>query len=552
MDLFSGLTVFTGETGSGKSLLIDALGLLAGTRATPSLVRSSTDRATVEALFEISPDLAVVRRLSELGLDSDNPGDDVILRREVQLSGRGRAAINGHLVPGSQLADISAHLFELSSQHEHHALLDASAQREFFDGFAQLAPLRQTVAREYHSLRAALSQSDALATSDRDREQRRDFLRFQVEELEALALEPGESARLETERQRLAHTEQLLERGSAAQAALSDGADGESSALDLLGIALNAADEMAEHDATLKPLLESLHEAQSRLADASFELGRYLGRLEADPAHLADINDRLDAIRKALRKHGPTEAHAQEQLLAMKAELETLENWDSSRAAAEEQVRARKAALLAAALELRRAREKAKAKFLRPLVSLLKDFAMPKVRVELLLQPLTSGVPVDASGVLCGPAGLDDVELLFSANEGEPLQPLRKVASGGELSRVMLALRTLEAQNGQVPLLIFDEVDAGISGTAARRVAERLAALGERCQVLCVTHNPSIAAAANHHFIVEKKQVAGRTVSTVTMAEGLRRQSELARLLDGGKQSEKGMALAGELLEAAG
>ncbi|MCC6548292.1 DNA repair protein RecN [Candidatus Sumerlaeota bacterium] len=545
-----GLIVLTGESGAGKSLLIEALSLLNGERTAPSIVRSGADRTTVEALFEISPDCNAARRLTGLGLSPDGPADDeVILRRDVQVSGRGRASINGHLVPSSHLASLSCDLFELSGQHEQQSLLSTTAQRDFFDAFARLMPQRNKVSDLHHQCRAAQDALEELNAQERNREQRRDYLRFQVDELESMALRPGEQEELASECGRLANVDLLMRLGMAAHGALGDAPAGELCATDLVGAALKQCEQMAEHDGRLAEIVDALREAQSRLSDAGFELGRYLSTLDADPARLEEVQERLATLRRGLRKHGPTAEEALQRLAGMKSELETLENFEGARAAAEHALQVAREKLGVAAAELREARLRAKNRFLKPFLNLLRDFSMPKVRVDISMAPVTSGVAMDATGTLCGPAGAEEMEVLFSANEGEALHPLRKVASGGELSRVMLALRTLEAEQGGTPLLVFDEVDAGLSGAAARRVAERLSALGERCQILCVTHNPMIAAAANQHLIVEKKERDGRTTSTVCVAEGIRRQAELARLLDGGKQSAKGLALAAEMLE---
>ncbi|MEO8376920.1 MAG: hypothetical protein ABI579_04550, partial [Candidatus Sumerlaeota bacterium] len=489
------------------------------------------------------------RRLTGLGLNPDGPADEVILRRDVQVSGRGRASINGHLVPSTHLASLSCDLFELSGQHEQQSLLGASAQRDFFDDFARLTPQRDHIKALFDQCRAAEQKLADLNAHERDREQRRDYLRFQVDELEGINLQSGEQEELEAECKRLSHVELLVRLGAAAQAALSDAPSGESCANDLVSGALKHCEQMSEHDAILAGIVDAMREAQSRLSDASYELGRYLSSLEADPARLEEVQERIAALKRALRKHGPTAEDALHHLTEMKTELETLDNFDSARADAEQQLGRSRRDLKAVAIGLGEARQRAKHKFLKPFVSLLKDFSMPKVRAEISTAQVTSGVVVDDAGMICGTAGAEEVEVLFSANEGEALQPLRRVASGGELSRVMLALRTMEAEQGRIPLLVFDEIDAGLSGAAARRVAERLSALGERCQILCVTHNPMIAAAANQHLIVEKKERDGRTTSTVFVAEGIRRQAELARLLDGGKQSAKGLALAAEMLE---
>lgn len=552
MEFSAGMSVLTGETGAGKSLLLDALGLLAGARATPSLVRNGADRGVVEALFEVpATGGALTALLTEWGLESEEPGE-VILRRELAANGRSRATINGRMVPLSQLAEVAAHLLEINGQHDQQQLLDPARQRDLYDDFAGLSAHRQRVLRAWEELTAAERELEALEGDARDRAQRADFLRYQVEELEGLGMQAGEHERLEAEVRRLASTEELTALGGQVTAALSEGADGESCVLDLLGRAAGALRTMVGRDESLRGALESLEEAQARLTDAAYELSRYIGRLEADPGQLDELQARCEALKRALRKHGPTEEEAIARLEAMRAELATLDNWDAAREDAEKQVAAARHALSAAAAELSAARAKAAPRFLKPLVALLRDFAMPKVRVEVRFAPVSGGRALDDAGTLCSATGAEDVELWFCANEGEELQPLRRVASGGELSRVMLALRTMEAEKSAVPMLVFDEVDAGISGAAARSVADRLAALGERCQILCVTHSAAVAAAAGTHFVVTKREKSGRTTSSIDRVEGLRRQEELARLLDSGRGSARSLALAAEMLEQAG
>lgn len=548
LDLGPGLTVLTGETGAGKSLVLDAIGLLGGGRAAPALLRAGADRAVIEALFDVPLESRAARRLAELGLETEE--GEAILRRELLASGRHRASINGRLVPQAQLGEMAALLIDLGTQNEQQRLLQASAQRDFFDSFAGLAAQRAAVAERYRALREAAERLEALRGDDRERAQRQDFVRFQVEELDALGAQPGELEDLEAECSRLDHVEELRTQAAGALAALSEPADDATTpALDLVGVALSAVEEMAAHDPTLARVREALVEAQDRLAEAVQDISRYADGLETDPERLNEINERISALRSALKKYGPTEQDMAERLTALRAELETLVNWDSELASAEKLVYTARQALLEAGKELARAREKAKGRFTRSLATILRDFSMPKVQLDVSFRPVSSGICIDDEGTLCGLAGLHEVEVLFSANEGEALQPLRKIASGGELSRMMLAIRTLAAAGADTPLLVFDEVDAGISGTAARCVAQRLAALGERSQILAVTHNPSVASAANCHLIVEKREDKGRTNSVVYQAEGIKRQSELARLLDGGRNSAKGMALAAELLE---
>lgn len=550
LDFSPGMTVLTGETGAGKSIVLDAMALLAGSRSTPSLVRSGADRAAAEAVFEVEAGGRVALLLTNLGLEPEVAGE-VLLRREVLASGRSRASINGRLVPVSQLAEVASLLLEIGGQHEQQALLEAATQRDFFDEFAKLLPLRGKVSTAYHRVQEAHAALDGLAREDRERAQRRDFLQFQVEELENLGLTVCEQAELEADRSRLSHLEEIGQQGELATILLTEGSQEEGCALDLLGKAVSSVETMAEHDPAVRPILEALIDIQSRLGDAGYDLKRYVSGLEADPGRLEEVSDRLDAIKKALRKHGPTEEDAIRNLGSMREELDGLENYEERREQARAALKAATAELDRLARDLSNGRERARNAFVRPLEALLKDFAMPGVRLDVVFRPATGGVPL-AGDRFCGPTGAEEVEFLFCANAGETMQPLRRVASGGELSRIMLALRTLSAERGEVPLLIFDEVDAGISGVAARRVAERLGALGERHQILCVTHSPSVAAAAQNHFLVEKHHRDGRTVTEVLPLEAQDRLEELARLLDGGQISGSGLALAAELLKAAG
>jgi len=552
LDFGSGLTVLTGETGAGKSILLDALTLLTGVRGSPSVVRSGKDRATVEAIFDCPENRRVEDWLAERGVEPDEPGE-VLLRREVQASGRSRAWINGRLVPLSQMADLAGLLLVLHGQHEQQSLLEAGVQRDLFDEFAGLGEKRDEVTLAYRGFVETQADLDALQGEARDREQRIDFLRFQVEELEGLGLKPGEIEELEAEAQCLGHVEELAEKGAASRVLLCEGTPDQPSAADLLGSAFSLVGAMAEHDSRLQSLVESLGEAVARLDDAGRELSSYVESLEGNPERLGDVQERIDTIRRALRKHGPTEEEALDRMRELKKELDTLENLETACAEAKERVLEKRTGLARSAADLSAARTRAKKGFLRPFIALLKDFGMTDARADVLFRPLTRGVELSGQdpGLLCGPEGREEVELLFSANKGEALNPLRKVASGGELSRIMLALRSLSARRGDVPLLVFDEIDAGISGTAVRRVAERLAALGGRHQVVYVTHQPALASVADTHWQVDKEVKSGRTRTLVRRVEGRERQEEIARLLGDGTASRTSLALAAEMLQIA-
>lgn len=546
LELGEGLTVLSGETGAGKSLVLDALGLLAGMRGSPSLVRSGAKRAAVEALFEVPPGAPIGGFLEENGLEGE--AGEVILRREILASGRGRASVNGRLVPVAMLERVAAHLFEIGSQHEQFALLKGECQQELFDGFRGLQPL---VERFREALQRALKARGRLEDrrgADAGRRQRRDFLAFQMEEIEAAAPTPGELEKIGAEISRLSHVETLLEEGAEAGTLIFGDEAGQAGARDLLGRALQNVRRMVAHDGGMEPIGELLDQASDLVAEAGFRLNAYLERLERDPSRLEAAREREDLLRRLLRKHGATEEELLGRLEEMRAEFEELEGWeaDEGRLAREAAEASREA--LARAGDLSAARRKAVAGFVRPLTAMLKDFALPKVRIGVEMTPPSSGFEAEA-GVFLDSRGAEHLEILFSANEGEALQPLRRIGSGGELSRVMLALRALAGEASRIPLFVFDEVDAGISGQAARHVGARLAALGRNAQVIAVSHNPSVASHGDHHFLVEKRQDGGRTISEVLALDGRARREELARLLDGGKISAKGLALAEELLE---
>lgn len=541
-----GLTVLTGETGAGKSLILDALGLLAGMRASPSLVRSGAKRATVEAVFEIAAESNLTALLEECGLESEEPGE-VILRREVLASGRGRASVNGRLVPLTLLERVSRHLLEIGNQHEQIALLQRDAQQEVFDTFANLIPLRRKFAAAWSETSDLRQELERRKGNDREREQRRDFLAYQVEELEAAALRSGELEELDIEAKRLGNVEVLAGLAGEADGNLNGDDSGGLGARDLLSRAIRAVEQMTNHDPSLEAVLTQLEQGADCLSEATFTLNGYAGKLEIDPQRLMEVEERITSIRSLLRKHGPSVEDALERLEEMRRELEELNQWDDD--GAELTARLARAEEEAARLarDLTAARKKAVPRFVRPLVAILRDFSLPKVRIAVEMNPPSGGVDL-GGGVKCDSRGAETVEILFSANDGEAPQPLRRIGSGGELSRVMLALRTLAGEASRVPLMVFDEVDAGISGQAARHVAERLAALSRQVQILAVTHNPTVASHADQQLLVEKSMEGGRTSTRIHPLDHQQRQEELARLLDGGKLSVRSLALAEELL----
>jgi DNA repair protein RecN (Recombination protein N) len=441
-------------------------------------------------------------------------------------------------------------LLDVGAQHEQIALLDPARQGELFDDFAQVAPQKRAVEHAFSEVRRLEHEIAAGNRADSEREQRRDFLRFRIQELESASLQPGEKEKLEAELQRLSHHERLVEFLSASLQALSENPDGGAVATDLIARAMGSVESSSRLDPSLAPLIDQLAQAHSLISEAAYEIGRYLNKADVDPGRVDEVIARLELLKKVLRRHGPTEQEALSALGLMQEELHRLEDWEAMRDGLAKEHATALQRLQAAAGELRNARLQQAPGFQRPLVAILKDFAMPKVRFEVAFTPCTEGVAL-GEGSHCRATGTEEVEFLFSANEGEPLLPLRRTASGGELSRLLLALRTITAQPEASPLMVFDEVDAGVSGAAARAVAQRLAALGSRTQILCVTHNASVAAAAQNHVLVEKETIEGRTLSRARLLAMESRRSELARLLEGGVQSGLGLALADQLLSGA-
>ncbi len=544
LELEHGLTVLTGESGAGKSLLLDALLLLLGDRASPAAVRTGEDRATVEALFETSHGGPLSELLAGHGIEAGTEGD-LILRREVLASGRSRAWVNGCLVPAGLLAQIASHLVEISSQHEQHTLLKPSVQRDFYDDWAGNGRLRREVELEWEACRGLEAALEEARASAGESDARTEFLRFQVEELENLDLKEGELATMEEEIRRLGSVEEIRRGLSGAAEAL---AGGETDVAGTISAAQKALSGAARYDPRLDPLAADLADLQERLGEVTFEVTRAADGLEADPERLDALNGRCADIRRVLKKHRLDEASALARLAELRSELDGIENGEARIEQLEAAWTEARERLAARARALRQSRENKREKLLRPLRSLLAEFAMPSVRLELRLIPLGAGVPL-ADGGFAGPAGSEEVHLYFSANKGEALRPLRHVASGGELSRVLLALKTLDAERRDPRLLVFDEIDSGVSGAATGRIAERLAQLGASSQVLCVTHQPAIAAAAHHHLRVRKEEAAGRTTSRLEVLDGIARQGEIARLLNGGAASARSLDLAAELLE---
>jgi DNA repair protein RecN (Recombination protein N) len=547
LEFAPGLNVLTGETGAGKSIVLGALTLLAGGRAAARAVRDGAEQAVVEAVFRTDALPELERELAERGLTGDE--HELIVRRALAKSGRSRAWVAGQQTPIAALGELFAGRIEISSQHDSQSLLHSSRHAELLDRWAGLDATRARVASEVARQREIAAELAQLRAATRDREQRRDFLVFQVREIDEAKLAPGELESLLALRSRLAHVDRIGREGGAALARLA-GDPGDALAAgagDQVAEAARALTALAALDPELAPLAERLDGALAEVRDLAADLERRLDGLEADPDRLAQVEERLHQIESLRRKYGATVEDVLAHRDAAAGELEALEGADSREAELDAERRAGRARLEAVAVELTRGRTRAAAELARAVVPMLRELAMPEARFEVALPPTPA-----PEGLPCGPGGAEAPEFLLSANKGERLLPLREVASGGELSRAFLALKQALREQAAGMVLVFDEVDAGVGGEAAERVGRRLAELAEHHQVLCITHLPQIAAYAHRHFRVAKQAGARRTGVAITPVTGDERVAEIARMASGDRAGDAAREYARELIATRG
>jgi DNA repair protein RecN (Recombination protein N) len=539
-----GLNVVTGETGAGKSLLVQAISLLVGERAESDVVREGASAAVVEGEFRLTGELAtrVSELLSSWSLEFD--GECVIVRREVNASGRSRASVNQSPVTQSALKRLGEILADLHGQHEHQSLLKPDAGIELLDRLAGLAAERAAHAERLAAYREAAGEHERLEQSLASYAERRDYLMQAVQELDDAALEPGEDDALRIEAARLQHADRLGQVGAQALERL---AEGENAASDSIAAAARACEQAAALDPSLAGAQSVLEEAYIAATEAARQLSAYAASLEGDPRALEGIEARRDLISRLTRKY----RRGIGELIAWRIELaaELAEGEDSEgahRRSRERLDRAAEACRLAAE-ELSRRRRAAAPQWSDRVSRDLKPLGLPAARLEFSVEAAAG-----ESSSRTGLASADEVSIQFTANPGEALRPLQKIASGGELSRVMLALKTALEVQDRVDVLLFDEVDSGIGGTVARAVGERLRRLARHRQVLCITHLPMIAALASHHIGVAKTGASGRTVAGFQVMRGEARVAELARMLAGDRASNTTLRQARELLDASG
>jgi len=537
LDFSSGFTVLTGETGAGKSILLDALSLVLGERADSSQIREGCNRAEISALFQIDAEQVkhFSQWLDEQGFPAEDDGQSLLLKRTIEANGRSRAFINGSIATLAQLREAGDQLVDIHGQHAHQLLLKGGAQRELLDRHAGLLSLAVEVGQIFKSLQDSRRRLQQAENAGQDIERERGRLEWQLEELTQLSPQDGEWASIQSEHSRLANGAKIIGGCQEAIEVLSDADNSIESSLSKVCSTINI---LAEHDAALSPITEALDSAQIQLDEAIHSLNRYLQKVDLDPARLAEVEERMQALHNAARKYR-TEVNDLPKLL-----LETSERLDALTAsqnidALREKVKQEEAAYLKLAKQLSQKRGLAAADLSKLVTEAMQTLSMAGGRLEIALVPLDDG----------GSHGLEQIEFLVAGHAGSTPRSLAKVASGGELARISLAISVITSKASFTPTLIFDEVDAGIGGAVAETVGKLLNQLGQSHQILCVTHLPQVAAQGNHHLKVSKSQSGDKTISQVEALGRAERVEEVARMLGGATITDTTRRHARELLE---
>lgn len=539
LQLGPGLNVVTGETGTGKSIIIDAIGLLVGARASGEYLREGAERGCISGLFYGQDLKGLEETLKELGVKPEDDGS-LLLTRELSRSGRHSCRINGRPVTLSMYQKIGQHLVDIHGQHAYQSLLRPAYQLQLLDSFAGLSLLRKEIGGLYSRWRLVKRELEDLYGDPLERERQKDLLRFQIEEIDRAALKPGEEEELKQELKILTSAEELAKGAEAVYTHLFGGGVRQTSAYDLLAQAGEILASMANLDPGLKKWMNILEEASLQVEEVAKALRSYREALEFDPKRVEEIEDRLETLRRLHKKYGRTLEeilHFREEAAAALARLEQSEELASR---LEKESESLLAAYEEKATQLHHLRLKAAKELEKEIQAVLQELAMPAAKITITLRWREEP----------GPVGKDEVEFYFQPNPGEGTYPLAQIASGGEMARVMLALKSILASVDEIPTLIFDEIDAGVSGQAARSVALRLAHIGQKHQVLCVTHSAQLASLADRHFSVSKVIQGNRTYTLVKELKGEERLLELARLL-AGEVSPTALKHAAELLDQA-
>lgn len=534
------MTVLTGETGAGKSIIIDAVGLLAGGRGSQEFIRRGEEKLRLQGQFALTADSGLAALLDSLGIEYED--GTLIIMREIHRNGRNTIRVNGQLINTTMLRQIGAYLVDIQGQNEHQLLLQPEKHLGMLDQYAskQVQPLLtkyQQLYHDYSQLKAAVTKKQA---NEQQWAQRLDMLHYQVDEIGSAQLKADEEEQLTSERDRLEHFQQI---NNALQQAVATFNDGEAPVLDQVATVMEAINGIAEFDDDYDSLSKSLNDAYYALQDVANQAGQQLDLLEFDDQRLAEIDQRLTVIGDLEHKYGDSVAKVLDYYAKIKKELDTMEAAADSNNDLEARLATAQEQLQTVGEELSRVRQQAAHQLAAQVHQQLAELYMAKADFEVHFAKQVSGTFT--------PTGIDEVEFYIRTNPGESMGPLAKIASGGELSRVMLALKTIFAANEGVTSIIFDEVDTGVSGRVAQAIADKIRLIAANSQVLCITHLPQVAAVAQHHFLIKKAIHDERTTTTVTSLAAAQRVNELARMLSGEKVTKLTKEHAQELLQMA-
>lgn len=528
-----GLTVLTGETGAGKSIIIDALTLLSGGRASQDLIRSGADEAQVEGIFDVGELPAIQLWLDEHGFEA---GPELVVKRRLSKQGPNRIYLNGSAATLSQISDLGMQLITIHGQHESQGLLRPDVHLQLLDRFAGLTELRDTFSNGFDRLSALEATIERLASARLDRESRREILAYQIDELEAAQLQPNEELQVEEEFRLLSAAERLI---AGAQSAYDELYAGEVTVLRQLGRVKQTLHELARVDGTLTTMARQLEEGYLQIEDAALALRDYASKMECDPGRLRQLEERRDLLTRLLRKYAPTVQGVLIRLTELKEEFGLLERADDEERILQREREELLEELRLLGMQLHDARVAAGAVLAETVTREIRELAMPHGTLDVSLELLE----------VMRRDGVNRLTLLFSANPGEPSRPLARVASGGELSRLMLALKQVLPE-GEAPTMVFDEVDTGVSGAVASGIGRKLAHAARGQQLFCVTHLPQVAAWAGNHLVVTKEVHDGRAVTKVAALNRAGQIQELARLVAGEEVHESARTHAEAMLRA--
>jgi DNA repair protein RecN (Recombination protein N) len=534
-----GMTVLTGETGAGKSIIIDAVGLLTGGRSSVDFIREGEDKAVLRGLIDVEPNSDLSTTLASFDIPTDE--NQLLISREIQRNGRNVIRVNGVLINATMLKEIGTHLVDIHGQNEHQELMQVERHLALLDEYAKraISPVMAQYSEAFETFKSLDSAFRQRQADEQAWAQRLDMLSFQSKELAEADLRNGEEEELEAEYQELTNFQDVLEALSKSYQALQG--DWEGNGLETVGTAVNALEDVEELSPKYAQLAEMVRGAYYELQDAASEISSARDNLEFDGERLQEVEERLNTIRSLERKYGATIADVLAHQDKVESELAEMGGGETSAAALAEQVEAAQNRVDQLAQELTAIRTKAAKELAKQIHEQLADLYMEKAVFSAKITPLKQP----------NATGKDDVEFYIQTNPGESAKPLVKIASGGELSRMMLAMKTIFSREQGVTSIIFDEVDTGVSGRVAQAIAEKIAVIGTFSQVLTITHLPQVAAVADHHFFIEKQVKGDRTETTITPLEGDARIDEVARMLSGDELTEAARANAKDLISRA-